>query len=51
MRTLFNQEIPLRRLFETPTVEGLASTIIWHQAEQILDELEEMSSEGVEKAT
>jgi len=51
MRTLFNQEIPLRRLFEAPTVEGLASTIIWHQAEQILDELEEMSSEGVEKAT
>jgi len=49
MRAFFNFDMPLRSLFEAPTVEELATIITRHQAEQILDELEEISSEDVEE--
>jgi acyl carrier protein len=57
MRTFFNYDIPLRSLFEAPTVEALAMRIIRQQAgqvsetemERLLEELEGMSIEDVEQ--
>jgi acyl carrier protein len=45
-RNIFSAELPLRRLFETPTVAGLAETIYEMQAAETEDdELAEMLAE------
>jgi acyl carrier protein len=59
MRGVFNYDIPLRSLFEAPTVEDLAMMIIRQQAEkvsntemdQLLDDVEAVSGEMVRAAT
>ena len=58
LRTYFNCDIPLRTLFEAPTVEGLAAMIIRQQASQVsetemerlLDDVDAMSSEDAEQS-
>jgi len=57
MRVFFNYDIPLRSLFEAPSVEDLATMIIRQQARQVsetemerlLDDVEAMSSEDAEQ--
>jgi acyl-CoA synthetase (AMP-forming)/AMP-acid ligase II/acyl carrier protein len=57
IRTFFNYDIPLRTLFEAPTVEDLATMIIKQQARlvsetemaRLLDDVEAMSSEDAEQ--
>ncbi len=57
IRDIFEVEVPLRALFENPTVEGIAHAITEIQAEaqdeedleQMLDELENLSDEEVER--
>jgi len=59
MRGVFNYDIPLRSLFEAPTVEDLAMVIIRQQAEKVsntemerlLDDVEAVSGEMVRAAT
>jgi acyl carrier protein len=57
LRDEFQVEVPLQRLFDTPTIEELAAAVAEHSTEfetdeeikQLLDELGDMSPEEVEQ--